>query len=286
MLESASMTRAGKLVVFAFAFAALGYSQGPQNSEILSEKQTLAQQSRMAVALEMISIRGYNFQADVEDALRQAGITVLPSNNRTPTYPLLRLAIGGTIANQLNPPELNYRIHLQFIQLFQLSNNRYIRATTWSAVRSGLTPWNGVLLASQAIAAVQKDAMDVLNTFLDDWREANGAATAEAVPASHLFDGIWRGTYSCAGMFGGIGQSTWTIHEVRPGKVEAGEQWSRFASGHYNYTGTISGRTLEVTTEEGGYSVEFTISDDGTMLNGRYIGHPSQCQTVSLRKVQ
>lgn len=286
MLELAPMKSAAKTLILFSALAGIAVGQRPQTFDVMSDKQTLAGETRMAIALEMVSIPGYTFRADIENAIRQAGITVLASNDRAPAYPLLDFTIVGSIVNRVQPPQINYRVSLRFFQLFSTSNGKYMRASTWSSVHSGLTPWNGLTSGPQVIADVRREVMDMLSSFLEDWREVNSGAPPEAASSSHIFDGIWRGTYTCGGFFPGTGQSTWTIREVTAGKVEADEQWSRLVSGRYSYTGTISGRTLEVTTEEGGYSVQFTISDDGARLSGRYIGHPSQCQTVSLRKVQ
>lgn len=280
------MKCAQKTVILVFALTGVVVGQRSQMTDILTDKQTLAGQSRMAVSVEMISIPGYTFRGDIESALRQAGISVLSSTERALVYPLLRFAVSGTIVTRLQPPELNYRISLQFIQLFSASNGKYFKASTWSSLHSGLTPWNGILSGPQVIGDVKKDAMNMLDAFVDDWHEVNGGATPDPATSSHIFDGVWRGTYTCGGLFAGNGQSTWTIREVKPLRVEAEEQYTRFASGHFGYTGIVNGRRLDVTTQEGGYSVQFTISDDGTRLSGRYIGHPNQCQTVSLQKVQ
>ncbi len=274
--------RPSRLVVLLVTFANIPLCQRPQPVDIVTDKQTLSGQSRMAVAVDMVSLPGYNFRPDIENALRDAGITVLPS-----AFPLLRVVVTGTIVNRLQPPQLNYRIALEFIQLLPLGTGKYAKATTWSSGHTGLVPWNGVMSSSEVVAAARKEAMTMLNDFLEDWREVNAgtAPPRQEAPMSHLFDGVWRGTYMCAGGFGGGGQSAWTIREVRPGRVEVEEQWFRFLRGRNTYTGTINGRILEVKTNDmGGYSVSLKLSDDNSVLVGRYIDHPNQCQTITLRK--
>jgi hypothetical protein len=276
-----------KTLMALVVFAGIAFCQRPQ-TDIVADKQTLANQPRMAVAVDTISIPGFSFRADVENAVREAGITLLSSTDRAPSYPLLRAKVTGTIVNRLQPPQLSYFIALEFVQLLPLGDGKYARATTWSSNHSGILPWNGIVSSSQVVDEVRKDVMSLLSDFVEDWREVNSSASsAPAAPASHLFDGVWRGTYACTSGFGGGGQSTWTIREVRPGRVEVDEQWVRFLSGHNSYTGTITGRTLEVKTNDlGGYSVNLTLSRDNATLAGKYVGHPNQCQTITLRKLE
>jgi hypothetical protein len=258
-------------------FSGVGVCQR-YGADILTPKQTLCSQLRMSVVVQMGSIpASFSFQRDIENGLRQAGITVLPPNS----FPEVRFVVAGTIANNFQPPQLNYRVSMDFVQLFS-SNGKSVPGSTWSAIHPGLTPWNGIASASDLAGQARNDAINLLAQFLDDWREVNGVGST--APLSRLFDGTWRGSYTCAS---GGGQSTWRIQEVRAAKVQADEEWMRFFSGHNTYTGTINGRTLEVTTEDmGGYKIDFRISDDGKSLSGRYIGHPNGCQTVSLRKVE
>jgi hypothetical protein len=279
------MLRASKTLAVLVAFADIALCQRAQ-TDILTDKQTLANQPKMSVAVEMVSIPGYTFRPDVENALREAGITILPSTERAPVYPLMRVLVTGTVVNRLQPPQLNYRIALEFVQLLPAGSGKYVKATTWSSNHTGLVPWNGYLSSSQVIGEVQKDAMGMVGDFVEDWREANSTASSRPeAPMSHLFDGVWRGAYACTSGFGGGGQTTWTIREVRAGRVEVEEQWVRFISGRNTYTGTIAGRTMEVKTADlGGYAVNLTLSDDNTTLSGRYIGHPNQCTTITLRK--
>jgi hypothetical protein len=267
-----------RLLCITIALACTGVCQRYQTAGLMTPKQTLAGQPSISVAVEMGSIpASYSFQRDIENGLRQAGISVLPAN----AFPVLRFVVAGTVANQFQPPQLNYRVTLDFVQVFA-ANGRTLKGSTWSAIHTGLTPWSGISSAPDLAAQARRDALSMLNDFLDDWREVNGVASSVAL--TRLFDGVWRGGYSCPN---GTGQSTWKIQEVRAGKVQADEQWVRFLSGHNSYTGTINGRSLEVKTEDmGGYLIQFRLSDDGRSLSGRYVGHPNGCQTVSLRKAE
>ena len=241
----------------------------------------------MAVAIDMVSLPGYTFRPDVENALREAGITILPSTDRAPAFPMLRVGVTGTVVNRFQPPQLSYHIGLELIQLLPFGTGKYVKATTWSSNRSGIVAWNGIISSSEVVEEVRKNAMTMLNDFLEDWREVNSGAAPSRVepPLSRLFDGVWRGSYSCTGGFGGGGQSTWTIREARPGRVEVVEQWVRFLTGRNTYTGAINGDILEVRTNDmGGYSVTLRLSSDQSTLAGRYSGHPNQCQTITLRK--
>ena len=265
MVELTTMIRSSGLLIL-LTLASTAMAQNYPSNGIMSDKQTLAGITRMAVA-EKLSIPGYSLRGDAEGALRRAGISVLSSTDSSPVYPALRVVLAGTIVNNFRPPQLNYRIDLEFIQLLSFNSGKSIKAVTWSKTEMGLIPWGGVESSPQLVAQARKGLQGILNDFLDDWREANGVSSAATAAFSHLFDGVWKGTYTCAGGFGGSGQSTWSIREVRPGKIEADEQWVRFMSGHNTYTGTISGRSLDVKTGDmGGYEVQFTLSNERRTL--------------------
>ena len=145
-----------------------------------------------------------------------------------------------------------------------------------------------MLQASQVVGPLsRRDVINMLGDFTSDWTDVNGGPSNQqaASAMSRLFDGVWKGSYTCNSGFGGGGQTTWTIREVRANRVEVEEQWVRFLTGRNSYAGTINRRTLDVRTEDlGGYSVTLSLSADGSTLQGRYVGHPNQCVAITLRK--
>jgi hypothetical protein len=272
-----------------FTLADVMLCQRVQTADILSEKQTLTNQKSMSVVVDMVSLPGYDPASSIESMLRQIGITVQPYSERSPTYPLLRMSVESNILQQFQ--QVNYCATLEFVQLYRLGNGTNVSATTWSAKQHGLLPWNGLLDTSATAAGAGKAIATLVQGFLDDWREVNGGTSAQsgrAAEPSGRFDGVWRGTYSCTGGFGGGGTLVWVIHEVQPGTVQVQEQWSRFImSGRVSYSGRVGGQGLDVKTRDmGGYEVRLVLSADGSTLNGQYIGHPNQCQTMTLQRAQ
>jgi len=276
--------------ILLFALADVILCQRPQASQIEPDKQTLAGHGSMSVAVN-ISLPGFDFRSEVEQKLRETGITVLNSSDQQVAYPALRLSLEASLIQRFRPPQLDYRIGLEFVQLFTLRTGRYAKAATWSANHSGLLPWNGIESATDVVSGVQKEALNLVDRFISDWRDVNSSAGQQqpegGAPSGH-FDGIWRGSYSCSGGFGG-GTTVWRIREVTPGNVQIVEQWTHFISGRNSYQGRITGRTLDVTTVEtsngmSAYSVRLTLAPDNSTLNGRYSGHPNHCDTVTLEK--
>ncbi|MBZ5729114.1 MAG: hypothetical protein LAP87_29575 [Acidobacteriia bacterium] len=283
------MMRSFRILVLLVALAAVVLCQRPQMAAVVAGKQTLVGRAAMAVAMDMASIPGYNFRPDVENRLREGGIAILRPTEDPPTYPLLRVGIDAAIVQKLQPPQLNYHVALEFIQLIPLGDGKYLKATTWSSSHSALTPWNGILSGPQAVGEIQKDVMSLLDGFVEDWREVNGQTRPQSgsPPAvSGRFDGTWRGTYACSGGLGG-GQTVWVIREVKAGVIQVDEQWTHFITGRNVYSGTIAGRNLNVRTSNmGGYDVKLTLADDNVTLRGTYAGHPNHCDTINLRKSQ
>jgi hypothetical protein len=143
-------------------------------SRIASYREVLAGQNKMAV---YVTISGDNdfspseVQSDVENSLRQAGITILPSSKRT--YPQLWVSVDVTTSQEgLNGPYfVIYDVAMKYQRLYstQLANGgtKDVEATVWQ------TGAYGLMYAVQSMSIRSDEVGGMTNEFLKDYGEAN-----------------------------------------------------------------------------------------------------------------
>lgn len=108
-------------------------------------------------------------------------------------------------------------------------------------------------------------------------------------PQPTAVSGTWSGSYQCPSSIRSEGTTRYTF-ETSGGRItSATETFQRGAllSGATNFdveSQSDDGRRFTLRTSQwGGFSVDFRLSEDGSTLNGTYNGH-SSCTTVRLRR--
>jgi len=111
-------------------------------------------------------------KSNVEELLRQNGISVLPSTDQ-PTFPALRVRVNmASVSLGINRlPEVGYVILLQFRQLLPVQKEsmkgKFQRVTTWDTGRVGVM---GAIL----VPTLRKAAVNLVSEeFLPAYRKAN-----------------------------------------------------------------------------------------------------------------
>jgi hypothetical protein len=148
-------------------------AQSARRPEVISGEDSMKGQTAMSVAISIDGIKDIPesiFRSDIEAALKQNGITILPQSD-PPKYPILRLLVTVTPWKDGSGNQYAlYELSLELRQILSLQSRggtpKLVEGTTWKTGSYGIVPMT-------QSSSIRGYAESLLPVFIDTYLKVN-----------------------------------------------------------------------------------------------------------------